>query len=475
MSSTNQAQSVTSKLTVFNSLTRTKETFTPINPNKINMYVCGMTVYDYCHIGHARSLIAFDMINRYLRYLGYDVTFVRNITDIDDKIINRANERNISIQALTEEFITAMHEDCQALNVLNPDFEPKATEYIGEMINIIQALINKGLAYHVPNGDVYYRVRKFKDYGKLSNQNIDDLRIGARIDVEAKKEDPLDFVLWKLAKEGEPYWESPWGKGRCGWHIECSAMSQSLLGKHFDIHGGGMDLKFPHHECEIAQSEGAHDEIMANYWMHNGFINVDNEKMSKSLNNFFTIREVLKVYPAEVLRYFILNAHYRSHINYSTDNLNNAWNNLRRLYTALKSANSEIITQADNLDLNKNHEFITRFETLMNDDFNTAAALGILSECANEFNKTKAPLYYKLLKKFGNILGLLEQDPDAFLKLAIGKENTLSDEEIEALITARKIARENKDFKESDRIRDELKAQNIILEDAQGVTTWRRN
>ena len=474
MQTSNQTQIANNTLTIFNSLTRTKETFVPINANKINMYVCGMTVYDYCHIGHARSLIAFDMINRYLRYLGYDVTFVRNITDIDDKIIIRANERNISIQALTEEFITAMHEDCHALNILSPDFEPKATEHIQGMIDLIQNLIDKGLAYHVPSGDVYYRVRKFKDYGKLSNQNIDDLQIGARIDVETKKEDPLDFVLWKLAKEGEPYWESPWGNGRCGWHIECSAMSKALLGVHFDIHGGGMDLKFPHHECEIAQSEGAHDEVMANYWMHNGFINVDNEKMSKSLNNFFTIRDVLKVYPAEVLRYFVLNAHYRSHINYSNDNLDAAWNNLRRLYTALKNTDQTIINEANNLEFSKNHDLVIRFENLMNDDFNTAAALGILSECANELNKTKAAINYKLLKYFGNILGLLEQDPETFLKLAIGTENTLNDAEIDALIMARKIARDNKDFKESDRIRDELKAQNIILEDTQGKTTWRR-
>lgn len=454
-------------LTIFNSLTRKHENFVPIEPNKIRMYVCGMTVYDYCHIGHARSLISFDMIRRYLMHKGFDVHFVRNITDIDDKIIARANERGITIQELTTEFIQAMHEDCDALNVLAPDTEPKATEAVAGMIELISGLIEKDLAYAVPDGDVYYRVRRFKDYGKLSNQNIDELRSGERVEVESKKEDPLDFVLWKRAKPNEPSWESPWGNGRPGWHIECSVMSKEALGNHFDIHGGGMDLKFPHHECEIAQSEGYHDEPMANYWMHNGFININNEKMSKSLGNFFTIRDVLKYFPAEVIRFFMLNSHYRTHVNYSDELLNQAWNGLRRLYTALNDAPESLP------ELDANHPIAIRFAEVMDDDFNTPQAIDLLFEAANLYNKNHDPKDYVVLKTLGNVLGILDANPDQFLKSAPNQSDDDS-EIIEALIVKRNEARTNKDWAESDRIRDELKARNVVLEDKQGKTTWRR-
>lgn len=454
-------------LTIFNSLTRKHEKFVPIEPNKIRMYVCGMTVYDYCHIGHARSLISFDMIRRYLMHKGFDVHFVRNITDIDDKIIARANERGITIQELTTEFIQAMHEDCDALNILAPDTEPKATEAVAGMIELISGLIEKDLAYAVPDGDVYYRVRRFKDYGKLSNQNIDELRSGERVEVESKKEDPLDFVLWKRAKPNEPSWESPWGNGRPGWHIECSVMSKEALGNHFDIHGGGMDLKFPHHECEIAQSEGYHDEPMANYWMHNGFININNEKMSKSLGNFFTIRDVLKYFPAEVIRFFMLNSHYRTHVNYSDELLNQAWNGLRRLYTALNDA-PESLPEFD-----ANHPIAIRFAEVMDDDFNTPQAIDLLFEAANLYNKNHDPKDYVVLKTLGNVLGILDANPDQFLKSAPNQSDDDS-EIIEALIVKRNEARANKDWAESDRIRDELKARNVVLEDKQGKTTWRR-
>ncbi|GAA5093557.1 cysteine--tRNA ligase [Wohlfahrtiimonas larvae] len=454
-------------LTIFNSLTRKHENFIPIEPNKIRMYVCGMTVYDYCHIGHARSLISFDMIRRYLMHKGFDVHFVRNITDIDDKIIARANERGVTIQELTNEFIQAMHEDCAALNVLAPDTEPKATEAVAGMIELISGLIEKDLAYAVPDGDVYYRVRRFKDYGKLSNQNIDELRSGERVEVESKKEDPLDFVLWKRAKPNEPFWESPWGNGRPGWHIECSVMSKEALGSHFDIHGGGMDLKFPHHECEIAQSEGYHDHPMANYWMHNGFININNEKMSKSLGNFFTIRDVLKYFPAEVIRFFMLNSHYRTHVNYSDELLNQAWNGLRRLYTALNDA-PESLPEFD-----ANHPIAVRFAEVMDDDFNTPQAIDLLFEAANLYNKNHDPKDYVILKTLGNVLGILDANPDQFLK-SVPNQSDDDSEIIEALIIKRNEARANKDWAESDRIRDELKARNVVLEDKQGKTTWRR-
>lgn len=449
---------------IYNSLTRKKEPFTPINDNHINMYVCGMTVYDYCHIGHARSLVAFDMVNRYFRHRGYSMKFVRNITDIDDKIIARANERGITIQALTSEFIDKMNEDCTALNILKPDEEPRATEHVAGMLTMIQKLIDKGLAYRADNGDVYYRVREFKEYGKLSNQSIDELRSGERVAVDQFKEDPLDFVLWKHAKEGEPAWESDFGPGRPGWHIECSVMSAAELGEHFDIHGGGMDLKFPHHECEIAQSEGCNEQKMANYWMHNGFINIDNEKMSKSLNNFFTIREILELYPAEVLRFFILSTHYRSHINYSTDTITQAGNGLRRLYTALSTVPNEIAPMPES------HPLLDKFYTAMNDDFNSPLAISILYEAATAYNKTGEAIYYTLLKELGAVLGILQQSPVAFLQ---GDADDL-EIDIDAMIVARNQARADKNWAESDRIRDELTALGIALEDKDGKTTWRK-
>ncbi|WP_026879165.1 cysteine--tRNA ligase [Ignatzschineria larvae DSM 13226] len=449
---------------LYNSLTRQKETFVPLEENHIKMYVCGMTVYDYCHIGHARSLVAFDMINRYFRHKGYQVKFVRNITDIDDKIIARAQERGITIQDLTSEFIDKMHEDCEALNILSPDSEPRATAHVEGMITMISKLMDKGLAYRADNGDVYYRVRAFKEYGKLSNQSIDELRAGERVAVDQFKEDPVDFVLWKHAKEGEPAWDSPFGPGRPGWHIECSVMSEEELGIHFDIHGGGMDLKFPHHECEIAQSEGCHDEKMANYWMHNGFINIDNEKMSKSLGNFFTIREILEVYPAEVLRFFILSTHYRSHINYSNETITQAGNGLRRLYTALSHAPEEVPM------LPESHPLLDKFYAAMDDDFNSALAISILYEAATAYNKTQDAIYYTILKELGAVLGLLQQDPKQFLQ---GDTENLTID-IDAMIAARNQARAEKNWAESDRIRDELAALGIALEDKNGQTTWRK-
>ena len=449
---------------IYNSLTRKKEPFTPINDNHINMYVCGMTVYDYCHIGHARSLVAFDMVNRYFRHKGYSMKFVRNITDIDDKIIARANERGITINELTAEFIEKMNEDCQALNILKPDEEPRATEHIAGMLTMIEALIEKGLAYAAANGDVYYRVREFKDYGKLSNQSIDELRSGERVALDQYKEDPLDFVLWKHAKVGEPAWDSAFGPGRPGWHIECSVMSAHELGYHFDIHGGGMDLKFPHHECEIAQSEGCNETTMANYWMHNGFINIDNEKMSKSLNNFFTIREILELYPAEVLRFFILSTHYRGHINYSTETISQAGNGLRRLYTALSVAPTEIPP------LPESHPIMDKFYAAMDDDFNSPLAISILFEAATAYNKTNDAIYYTILKELGSVLGILQQNPEAFLQ---GDADDL-EIDIDAMIVARNCARAEKNWAESDRIRDELAALGIALEDKDGKTTWRK-
>lgn len=463
-------------LNIYNSLTRQKEKFIPNTPNEVKLYVCGMTVYDYCHIGHARSLVAFDMINRYLRYKGFKVTFVRNITDIDDKIIDRANERNITINELTDEFILAMNEDCAALNIMKPDHEPRATQHIEGMLVMIQGLMDKELAYQADNGDIYYRVRKFPDYGKLSNQNIDDLRAGERVEVDDNKEDPLDFALWKHAKEDEPFWESPFGNGRPGWHIECSVMSETTLGVPFDIHGGGMDLKFPHHECEIAQSEGYHDKTMANYWMHNGFINVDDEKMSKSLGNFFTIREILAIFPAEVLRFFILTSQYRTHINYSAETIGQAQNGLKRLYTALNQAggntpnNDEVKALFHQAKADEN-SFIKRFEEAMDDDFNTPQAISVLYEIATELNTTKEPLLFALLKKLGNVLGLLEANAIQFLQGEADEDLTL---EVNRLIEERDQARLNKDWALSDQIRDKLSAKGIILEDTDGKTTWRK-
>jgi len=457
-------------LTVYNSLTHEKEIFTPLIPNKIRMYVCGMTVYDYCHVGHARVMVVFDMITRYLRAIGYDVTYVRNITDIDDKIIQRAIENQEDMNQLTARFIQAMHEDADALGVMRPDQEPRATESIAEIIEIIQHLFHNGYAYQADNGDVYYAVNKFKDYGKLSGKKIDELRAGERVEIEQAKQDPLDFVLWKTAKPQEPAWDSPWGKGRPGWHIECSAMSTHCLGNHFDIHGGGQDLQFPHHENEIAQSEGATGEPFVNYWIHNGFVRVNEEKMSKSLGNFFTVREVLKAYPPEVLRYFILASHYRSSLNYSDQNLDTARQALTRLYTALRG-----LAATENLP--DDNEYRQRFHQVMQDDFNTPEALAILFELAHEINKHRLTDFDQAQKLAGELrylaamLGLLQIDSEIFLQ---GETEGLSAAMIENMIQQRNAARTAKNWKESDRIRDELKAQGIVLEDGAQGTTWRK-
>ena len=449
-------------LKIYNTLTRSKETFTPRVAGKVGLYVCGMTVYDYCHVGHARVMVVFDTVTRYLRYLDYDVTYVRNITDIDDKIIHRANENGEDFHALTERFIDAMHEDEHALFVLPPDIEPRATSSIDAIIAMIQTLIERDFAYVGKNGDVFYAVEKFNDYGKLSGKNIEDLQAGERVDIDLAKRNPMDFVLWKMAKIDEPSWESPWGNGRPGWHIECSAMSTCCLGNHFDIHGGGMDLQFPHHENEIAQSEGATGEKFVNLWMHNGFVRINEEKMSKSLGNFFTVREVLKEYRPEIIRFFILSSHYRSPLNYSDESLNDAAAGLTRLYTALRDVD---IIQTDLED-----EYKQRFEQAMNDDFNTPVALSVLFDLARELNKTKAPALGTTLKYLASFLGLLQENPDNFLQ---GESD--GDTAIETQIQARIDAKLAKNWALADHIRDELKAQNIILEDSpDGSTRWRR-
>nr|WP_303833195.1 cysteine--tRNA ligase [Snodgrassella alvi] len=467
-------------LSLYNTLTRSKQEFTPINPQQVRMYVCGMTVYDYCHLGHARVMIVFDLVARWLRELGYQLDYVRNITDIDDKIIARANERGISITELTDYYIQAMHEDAAALGVLPPDHEPRATQYIPQMISMIEDIIANNKAYMADNGDVFYAVREYPQYGQLSGKSLDDLRAGERVDVDGHKRDPLDFVLWKSAKPHEPAWDSPWGRGRPGWHIECSAMSKALLGKNFDIHGGGADLQFPHHENEIAQSCGTekngcceehnHFASHVKYWLHNGFIRVDNEKMSKSLGNFFTIREVLQKYDAEVVRFFILRAHYRSPLNYSDAHLNDAKGALTRLYTALK--NTSVAEVAMHADLN---DYTRRFYTAMNDDFATVEAVAVLFELANEINKTHDAELAGCLKELAGLLGLLQRDPAAFLQGEVGETvQGLDNAAIEALIASRQQARAERNWAESDRIRDELTAAGIVLEDGAGGTSWRR-
>ena len=457
-------------LKIYNTLVREKQVFVPIEPGKVRMYVCGMTVYDYCHLGHARVLVVFDMVQRWLRASGFDVTYVRNITDIDDKIIKRANENNETIGELTNRFIAFMNEDSAALGVQRPDHEPRATEFVPQMLELIGELETNGLAYKASEGDVNFSVRKFPGYGKLSGKSLDDLRAGERVDVEHSKQDPLDFVLWKHAKEGEPAWESPWGKGRPGWHIECSAMSSNLLGKQFDIHGGGQDLQFPHHENEIAQSEGAHQCQFVNYWMHNGFVRVDDEKMSKSLGNFFTIREVLKKYDAEVVRFFILRAHYRSPLNYSDAHLDDARGALGRLYTALKAVDSVELP----VDWNEAHAL--RFRQAMDDDFNTPEACAVLFDLATEVNRSKSPALAGQLRALGGLLGLLKRDPQAFLQAtpADASDGALSAEQIDARIAERIAAKKAKNFAEADRIRAELLAAGIVLEDGPQGTTWRR-
>ena len=461
-------------LKIYNTLTRKKEVFKPRIEGKVGMYVCGMTVYDYCHVGHARVMVVFDTVARYLRYLDYELTYVRNITDIDDKIIHRAHENGESCSELTERFIEAMHEDERALAVLPVDAEPKATQSIPAIISMVEALITKDLAYVGSNGDVFYAVTKFQNYGQLSGKNLKDLQAGERVDVDMAKRNPMDFVLWKMAKEHEPAWTSPWGLGRPGWHIECSAMSTCCLGNHFDIHGGGMDLQFPHHENEIAQSEGATGEKFVNYWMHNGFVRINEEKMSKSLGNFFTVREVLKQYKPEIIRFFILSSHYRSPLNYSEEQLNDASAGLKRLYTALRGLNDV----GSDMDL----EYKARFEHAMDDDFNTPVAVSVLFDLARELNRIKeddpgkAQQLVVTLKKLASLLGLLQEDPEGFLKAGNAASEDATDLCIELQIQARVDAKKAKDWAMADKIRDDLKGQGIILEDLpNGITSWRRD
>ncbi len=456
-------------LKIYNTFARDKQDFIPIEPNKVRMYVCGMTVYDYCHAGHARVMVVFDMVYRWLMASGYEVTFVRNITDIDDKIIKRAAENGESIHALTQRFIDAMHQDERALGVLPPNHEPRATQYVPQMLQMIAQLEKNGLAYRAADGDVNYAVRKFEGYGKLSGKSLEDLRAGERVDVADNKSDPLDFVLWKHAKDSEPAevkWDSPWGVGRPGWHIECSAMSSELLGEHFDIHGGGADLQFPHHENEIAQSEGAHQCQFVNYWMHNGFVRVDNEKMSKSLGNFFTIREVLQKFDPEVFRFFILRAHYRSPLNYSDMHIEDAKGALTRLYTALKA------TPASGSAVDWSEAHAQRFKLAMDDDFNTPEALAVLFDLANEVNKSSDTTLAGQLGALGGVLGLLQRDPVEFLQG--GAAGGLDEAQINAQIAARVAAKQAKNWAEADRIRKELLATGIVLEDCAAGTTWRR-
>lgn len=452
-------------LRLFNSMSRQIETFQPIEPNHVRMYVCGMTIYDYCHIGHARFLMAFDVAYRWLRALGYQVTYVRNITDIDDKIIKRALERGIPIRQLTEEMTAIMHEDIGAMGIATPTHEPRATQYVPQMLQMISTLEQKGLAYRAPNGDVNYSVRKFPGYGKLSGKSIDQLRAGERVAVLDGKEDPLDFVLWKSAKESEPEdakWDSPFGKGRPGWHIECSAMSCALLGEHFDIHGGGLDLQFPHHENEIAQSEGATGKTFVNYWLHNGFLNVDGTKMSKSLDNFFTIRDVLKSFDGETLRFFMLRTHYRSPFNFSDANLEDARHALRRLYTALDAVDVAEVP------LDWSQPQAQAFRDAMNEDFNTPVALSVLFDLASEVNRTRSPQAAGLLKVLASTLGILQQSPKAYLQGGSGVDET----RIQALIAERADAKKNKDFARADQIRKDLAAEGIELKDSAQGTTW---
>jgi cysteinyl-tRNA synthetase len=459
-----------SQLKIYNTLARDKQEFVPIVAGKVGMYVCGMTIYDYCHIGHARMMMAFDVIYRWLKASGYDVKYVRNITDIDDKIIKRAVENGETISQLTSRFEKYMDEDTKALGILTPDVTPHATEYVAQMLGIIELLEQKGLAYASDDGDVNYAVRNFPDYGKLSGKSLDDLRAGERVDVNTGKRDPLDFVLWKASKESEPReakWASPWGVGRPGWHIECSAMSCALLGEHFDIHGGGADLQFPHHENEIAQSEGAFGQPMANFWVHNGFVRVDNEKMSKSLGNFFTIRDVLKKYDAEVVRFFILRAHYRSPLNYSDAHLDDAKGALTRLYTAL--ADIDLGAEAPAVDWDETHA--VRFREAMDDDFNTPIAVAVLFDLVTELNKSRSVTHARQLKALAGVIGLLERAPNEFLQ-GSGEQ---SPEAIQEMIDARIVAKKQRNFAESDKIRADLLAAGIILEDKpDGTTNWRR-
>ncbi|MNP93790.1 Cysteine--tRNA ligase [compost metagenome] len=452
-------------LRIYNTLSRELEDFSPLQPGQVRMYVCGMTVYDLCHIGHARMMMAFDVVQRWLRASGYAVTYVRNITDIDDKIIARAVQRGITIRALTDEVIAAMHEDIGALRIEPPTIEPRATEYVPQMLGIIETLERKGLAYRSDNGDVNYAVRKFPGYGKLSGKSLDELHAGERVAVLDGKQDPLDFVLWKSAKPTEPddaKWDSPFGTGRPGWHIECSAMSCATLGETFDIHGGGADLQFPHHENEIAQSEGANGKPLSRFWVHNGFVRVDNEKMSKSLGNFFTIREVLQKYDAESLRFFLVRTHYRSALNYSDAHLDDARNSLKRLYTALDLVAPATVV----IDWTQPHA--ARFKAAMDEDFGTPEAIAVLFELAGEVNRTKSADTAGLLKALAGTLGLLQGDPKAFLQAG----TTLDEATIQSKIDARAAAKAAKNFAEADRIRQELLEQGIVLKDSPTGTTW---
>ncbi|WP_279504374.1 cysteine--tRNA ligase [Aeromonas veronii] len=456
-------------LKIYNTLTRQKEEFKPIHPGKVGMYVCGVTIYDHCHIGHGRTFVAFDVVARYLRYAGYDLTYVRNITDVDDKIIKRAAETRVTCDELTERLIGDMHADFDALGMVRPDIEPRATQHIEEIIELVQSLLDKEHAYVADNGDVMFIVESYADYGKLSGQDLEQLQAGARVDVVDAKRNPLDFVLWKMSKPGEPTWESPWGPGRPGWHIECSAMNSKHLGNHFDIHGGGSDLQFPHHENEIAQSCCAHGGDYVNTWMHSGMVMVDKEKMSKSLGNFFTIRDVLAHYDAETVRYFLMSGHYRSQLNYSEDNLKQARAALERMYTALRDLPVAVAAGGD--------EQVARFKEAMDDDFNTPEAYSALFDLVREINRQKAEDMVVAaglgarLRELGAVLGILQQDPEAFLK---GDEADEEVAEIERLIAERNQARADKNWAAADAARNRLTEMGIVLEDSAGKTSWRR-
>ncbi len=456
-------------LQIYNTLTRKKEAFKPINPGKVGMYVCGITTYDLCHIGHARTYVAFDVITRYIRHLGYQLTHVRNITDVDDKIIKRAAENNESFENLTERMIAEMYADLDALNIARPDLDPRVSTHMPEIITMIEKIIANGHAYIASNGDVLFDVPSYEDYGKLSLQNLDMLQAGSRVDVDEAKHSSLDFVLWKMAKPGEPSWASPWGEGRPGWHIECSAMNSKHLGEHFDIHGGGSDLQFPHHENEIAQSCCASKKQYVNYWMHGGMVQINKEKMSKSLNNFFTLRSVLESYDAESVRYFLVSSHYRSQLNYSQENLDQASAAIARIYTSLRGVTTIEVDLADN-------KYVQRFEKAMNDDFNTPEALPVIFELAKEVNRLKATDSEQagqlafILKTLGAIIGIAQTEPEQFFKGGIDDDAEL----IEQLITQRNTARANKNWAMADDARDKLKAMKVVLEDSAGVTTWRK-
>ncbi|OBW91297.1 cysteine--tRNA ligase [Gallibacterium genomosp. 3] len=457
-------------LKIFNTLKREKEIFIPIHPNQVGMYVCGVTVYDLCHIGHGRTFVSFDVIARYLRYLGYQLTYVRNITDVDDKIIKRALENHETCEQLVDRMVAEMYRDFDALNILRPDFEPRATHHIAEIIALVEKLIANGHAYIADNGDVMFDVDSFADYGKLSRQDLSQLQAGARVEINGIKKNPMDFVLWKMSKENEPSWQSPWGAGRPGWHIECSAMNCKQLGEHFDIHGGGSDLMFPHHENEIAQSCCAHGGAYVNYWLHSGMIMVDKEKMSKSLGNFFTIRDVLQHYDAESVRYFLLTAHYRSQLNYSEENLKLAHSALERLYTALRGTDATIAPAGG-------EDFVAAFKAAMDDDFNTPGALSVLFDMARELNKLKAEqqpqadAFAARMRELAGVLGLLYQDPETFLQAGLDDDET---KVIEALILQRNQARVNKDWAAADAARDKLKEMGVVIEDSASGTTWRK-